>query len=376
MLKNDKLVGLLRRKNLNFITGVPCSIFKDFLNYINDTGEIKHIPATSEGEACAIASGYYLATKKIPMVYMQNSGLGNSINPLTSLLDKAIYSIPALLLISWRGEPGKKDEPQHVKMGEITLKLLKTLNIPFDFLSPDQTKAAKKIKKAKQYLVKNNSPYAIIVKNKTIESYQSKTEEKNTYSLTREETIKTILDNLNGNETIISTTGKTSRELFECRETKKQSHQADFYVVGSMGCSAGIALGIALSKPQKKIFIFDGDGSILMKMGTLATIGHFLPKNLYHIVFDNNAYDSTGGQKTVSDSVDFSRIALACGYKSAKIATTQKEVVNFIKTIKSQKCPSMLVIKIKKGSRKNLGRPTKTPQENKVAFMKFLKNHD
>ncbi|OGZ33189.1 MAG: phosphonopyruvate decarboxylase [Candidatus Portnoybacteria bacterium RBG_13_40_8] len=374
MLKNNELISLLIKKDLTFVTGVPCSIFKDFLIYINDTGKLNHVPATSEGEACAIASGYYLATKKIPMVYMQNSGLGNSINPLTSLLDKAIYGIPALLLISWRGEPGKKDEPQHIKMGRITLKLLKTLSIPFSFLPPDQVKAAKEIEKAKLYLKKNGSPYAIIVKKETIESCQSKAEEKNIYSLTREEAIKIILANLKGDEAIISTTGKTSRELFECREIKKQNHRTDFYVVGSMGCSAGIALGIALTKPRKKIFIFDGDGSVLMKMGTLATIGHFLPKNLFHIIFDNNTYDSTGGQKTVSNSADFSRIALACGYKSAKIATTQKELVNFVKTIKFQKCPSMLIVKIKRGSRKNLGRPTKTPQENKIAFMKFLQN--
>ncbi len=372
-MKSNRLISIFAKEGLNFITGVPCSIFKDLLIYVNNTNRISHIPATSEGEACAIASGYYLSTKKIPIVYMQNSGLGNSVNPLTSLMDKVVYSIPALLLVSWRGEPGEKDEPQHLKMGKITLKLLNTLDIPYAVLSPNETEIEKEIKKAKQYFKKNNSPYALVVKKGIIESRQNKKEEKNIYSLTREQAIKIIIDNLKGNEAIVSTTGKTSRELFEYREAKKQGHQTDFYTVGSMGCSAGIALGIALNKPKKRIFIFDGDGAALMKMGTLATIGHFLPKNLFHIIFDNNAHDSTGGQKTVSNSVDFSKIALTCGYKSAKTVSTQKELTGFIKTLKLQKQPSMLVIKVKKGARKDLGRPTTTPQENKSAFMKFLK---
>lgn len=367
-----KLINLLIKNDLTFVTGVPCSIFKDFLAYINDTGRINHIPAASEGEACAIASGYYLSTKKIPIVYMQNSGLGNSVDPLTSLLSKTVYGIPALLLISWRGEPGKKDEPQHLKMGKITLKLLKLLDIPYTILSDSEIKAEKEIKGAKRYLKESNSSYAIIVKKGIIESYQSQKKEKDIYSLTREEAIKIIVDNLKGNEIIISTTGKTSRELFEYREIRKQGHQTDFYVIGSMGCSAGVALGIALQKPNRKIFVFDGDGSALMKMGTLATIGHFSPKNLFHIIFDNNAHDSTGGQKTVSDSVDFSKVALACGYKSAKTVSTQKELVGFVKAIELQKCPGMLVVKLRRGARKNLGRPTLSPVELKKMFMSKL----
>jgi phosphonopyruvate decarboxylase len=372
MLQSSKVVSLLIKEGLHFITGVPCSIFKDFLLYINDAGRINHIPATCEGEACAIATGYYLSTKKTPIIYMQNSGLGNSVDPLTSLLSKAVYSIPALLLISWRGEPGKPDEPQHVKMGQITLKLLKLLGIPYVILSDNERAAKKEIRATKTYLKNNSSPYAIIVKKGTMEPYLSQHKKTDIYSLTREEAIIIISDNLKSNEIIIATTGKTSRELFEYREARKQSHQRDFYVVGSMGCVAGIALGIALQKPKRKIFVFDGDGSVLMKMGTLATIGHFLPKNLCHIIFDNNAHDSTGGQKTVSDSVDFSKVALACGYKSAKNVSTQKELVDFIRTIKFQKLPCMLVIKVKKGARKDLGRPTTTPRENKTAFMNFL----
>ena len=342
---------------------------KGWLNYLSDNRRFQHIVATSEEEACAIATGYHLATKKIPVVYMQNSGLGNSVDPLTSLMNKEVYGIPALLLISWRGEPGEKDEPQHIKMGKITKKLLKTLGIPFIVLSTEETVIKKQIQIAKRYLKKQSSPYAIIVKKSIIASYQSRTK-KEIYPLSREEAIKIILNNLRGNELIVSTAGKTSRELFELRETKKEGHRKDFYTLGSMGCAASIALGIALEKSKNKIFVFDGDGSLLMKMGTLATIGHYLPKNFYHIIFDNNSHDSTGGQKTVSDTVDFSKVALACGYKKAKMVTKENELKKSLSEIKEG--PAMLVIKVRKGSRGDLGRPTISPLKMKKLFINFL----
>jgi len=373
MLKGSQLIKLLVKEDLNFITGIPCSILKSFLTHLNKVKKIKHILATNEGEASALAVGYYLATKKIPIIYMQNSGLANSVNPLISLLDKEVYSIPALLLISWRGQPNRKDEPEHIKMGRITLELLKLLGIPYLLLSSDETKAAQEIKRAKQYLKKNNSPTAIIIR-KGILAYSQSKKEKNIYSLTREGAIKIIVDNLKDNRLIISTTGKTSRELFEYRENKNQNHQTDFYMVGSMGCVAAIALGIALEKPKKRIFVFDGDGAVLMKMGTLATVGYHLPKNFYHIIFDNRAYDSTGGQSTISNSVSFDKVASACGYKSVKTVSTKKELINSIRKIELQKSPHLFVIKVKKGSRDDLTRPTEMPWQNKVAFMKFLQN--
>lgn len=370
MLKSSQLVNLLKKEDLNFITGIPCSIFKYFLAYLNKTERMKHISVSSEGEACALAVGYYLSTKKIPIIYMQNSGLGNSVNPLTSLLDKKIYSIPALLLISWRGEPGKKDEPEHIKMGQITLKLLKTLGIPYILLSSDKIKAAKELNQAKQYLEKNNSPYAIIIRNGLIEPEPVK-KEKNIYSLTREEAIKSIIDKLKGDEAVISTTGKISRELFEYRQEKKQGHKNDFYTVGSMGCSSAIALGIALNS-RKKVLVIDGDGSVLMKMGNLTTIGKYQPKRFIHIIMDNSAYESTGGQPSSSSIIDWKKLFLALGYKKAIIITSKKQLINL--NLEKIGSPTAIIIKVSQESRRDLGRPTLPPLQIKENFMKFLKN--
>jgi len=372
MINGDQLINLFTKEGFEFITGIPCSILKDFLFCLSEKEKmIEHIIPTNEEEAISIAVGYYLATAKIPIVYMQNSGLARSVDVLTSLVNKEVYRIPMLLLISWRGEPGKKDEPQHVKIGRITLKLLETLNIPYTILSKDKSKIAKEIKKAKEYLKENSLPYAIVVRKGLIMSRQPK-KTREFYTLTREQAIKIIIDNLKGDEIIVSTTGKTSRELFEYREAKGQSHETDFYTLGSMGCSTSIALGIAL-KTKKKVIVFDGDGSVLMEMGTLATIGHYLPKNFYHIIFENDAHDSTGGQKTVSNTVSFNKIALASGYKGAKTIFNQRKLTDVIKSLKMNSGPQMLVIKIRKGSRKDLGRPTTIPVENKKLLMRFLK---
>ena len=373
MISCQQLAKIFKSQGFTFFAGVPCSILKDWLNYLSDNKGFQHIVATCEGEACAISAGFYLATKKIPVVYMQNSGLGNSVDPLTSLMNKEVYSIPVLLLISWRGEPGIKDEPQHLKMGKITKTLLKTLSVPFTILPEKEKEIEKEIKKAKRYLKKGSSPYALIVRKGIIQPYQARGR-KEIYSLTRERAIEIIIDNFKGNEVVISTTGKTSRELFELRAKKKQSYESDFYTLGSMGFSSSIALGIALEKPPKKVFVFDGDGSILMKMGTLATIGHYLPKNLYHIIFDNNAHDSTGGQATVSETVNFAKVAAACGYKGAVVVNKESVLKKSLAKLNKRlnKGPIMLVIKVRKGDRKDLGRPTLSPAKMKELFMNFI----
>jgi phosphonopyruvate decarboxylase len=372
MIKSDQLINLLSKEGLNLFTGIPCSIFKDFLFCLEEKGKkVKHVVSASEEEAISIGVGYNLATSKIPVIYMQNSGLANSVDVLTSLANKEVYGIPMLLLISWRGEPGKKDEPQHFKMGKITLKLLKLLDIPYTILSDNEANVKKEIKKAKKYLIENNTPYAIIIRKGLFAPYQPK-KRKEFYSLTREEAIKTIVDNIKRDRIIVSTTGKTSRELFEYREIKKHGHGTDFYTFGSMGSSSAIALGIALQKTKKKVFVFDGDGSILMQMGILATVGHYLPKNFYHIIFDNNAFDSTGGQRTLSGTVDFGKIASVCGYKNVKTVSSKNELIRFAKTIESKQGPVILTIKVKQGARKDLGRPVRTPVEIKKEFMKLL----
>lgn len=370
-MKCTDLWNIFKKADLTFFTGIPDSTFKDWMNFLSDTHDngLTNIIACNECEAVALAAGYHLATGKIGIVYMQNSGEGKTVNPLTSLCDPKVYSIPVLMMIGWRGEPGQKDEPQHKKMGEITLSLLEVLGIPYEIMT--EKDSALIISKAVSYMKDKKSPYALIIKNDLFEKYDSIKEVKAEFEMTREDAIKIIVDSLDCSEVVVSTTGKTSRELFENRVAKGQK-PIDFYTVGSMGCSASIAHGIALKKPTKKVFVFDGDGAAIMQMGALATIGHYKPKNLYHVIFDNESHDSTGGQPTVSKTVDFEHVALACGYESAKTLRTKKELNKALKEIKLLKGPVMLVIKVKKGARKDLGRPTTTPIENKQCFMEFL----
>ncbi len=379
-IKCEELYKVFKEQNLDYFTGVPDSTFKDWMKFLADNHEngLTNRIAVNECEAVSLAAGYHLATGNIGVIYMQNSGLGKTVNPLTSLTAKEVYSIPTVLMIGWRGNPKneKKDEPQHKMMGKIMLPLLDVLEIPYKVLEEkdDINIVREKIFWAKQTAKQTNYATAIIMTNGLFEEYDALKKIKTNYEMFREDAIKFIINNLGGDEIIISTTGKTSRELFEYRESLKQGHEKDFLTVGSMGCSSSIALEIALQKPNKKVFIFDGDGATLMQLGALATVGHNNPKNLTHIIFDNNAYDSTGGQPTSSDSVDFKKIASACGYMNAKQIESKKDLVDFFKEIKNlkQEGPKILVIKVNKGARKDLGRPTITPIENKQALMDFL----
>jgi len=380
MVECEELFEIFRRKGFSFFSGVPDSTFKYWMKFLVDEKRLTNIIAANECEATAICSGYHLATGKIGVVYMQNSGEGKTINPLASLCDPEVYSIPVLLMIGWRGEPGKPDEPQHKKMGRITMPLLDTLEIPYSILEDDPKKIERVLKNAREYMTENNSPVAIIIKKGLVSEYKQKTKTEQDYEMSREDAIEAIMDNLSGNEIIISTTGKTSRELFEYRENKSQSHKNDFYTVGSMGCASSIALGIALEQRKRKVFVFDGDGAALMQLGTVSTIGHYKPENLIHLIFNNEAYDSTGGQPTVSPGVDFGGIATACGYNSVNKAETREELAEIIRKISASKGPCMVITNVKRGSRKDLGRPTTTPIENKQDFMKTLseelQNHE
>jgi phosphonopyruvate decarboxylase len=374
MISCENLFEIFKKNDLSFFTGVPDSTFKDWMKFLADEheGRLTNVISCNECEAVAIATGYNLATGKIGVTYMQNAGEGKTVNPLTSLCDREVYSIPMLLMIGWRGEPGKKDEPQHVKMGKVTLPLLETLEVPYQILPDTVEEAEKVIVEMKEKAMKMQGPVAIIMKKGLLEKYEEKRDRKTDYEMKREDAIKIIVDNLKGSEAIVSTTGKTSRELFEYREELGQNHSKDFLTVGSMGCSASIANGIALQKPDKKIFVFDGDGSTLMQMGALGTVGYYKSKNFYHIVFDNEAHDSTGGQPTVSSTVEFDKVALACGYKAVRVVETKEDLKEEINKMKLLEGPQMLVVKVNKGSRKDLGRPTTTPIQNKESFMKFL----
>ncbi len=372
MISCEDFYSELIKNGIDFFSGVPDSLLKDFCAYVTDNTPLKqNIIAANEGNAIALAAGYYLATGKIGLVYMQNSGLGNAINPLTSLADKEVYSIPMLLLIGWRGEPNVNDEPQHVKMGKVMLGMLENIGVPYKILDDNFEDI---IKEAKDYMVKNKAPYAIVVRKGTFDGYKLKNQKQTNYELSREEAIRTIVPLLNENDIIISTTGMTSRELFELREANKQSHEKDFLTVGSMGHSSSIALSIALEKPERQVYCFDGDGALIMHMGALAVIGSLKPKNFKHVVFNNFAHDSVGGQPTAASNIDIPAIAKANGYSATFSAETKEEIIGMFKKIQEMDGPVLLEVKINKGHRKDLGRPTATPIQNKEEFMGFLEN--
>jgi phosphonopyruvate decarboxylase len=373
MISCENLSEIFKNNDLTFFTGIPDSTFKDWMNFLADGNGLTNRITCNECEAIAVASGYHLATGKTAVVYMQNSGLGKCVNPLTSLVSNEVYGIPVILMIGWRGMPGEEDEPQHKMMGRIMESQLKTLEIPYEILSDNIEGAREIIKRAKETSEKNNYASAIIIKKKTLERYISEKIHEKNHQMSRENAIEIIMDNLTGNEIIFSTTGKTSRELFEYR-TARRKNPKDFLTVGSMGCSASIALEVALQKPDKKIYCFDGDGSVLMQMGALSTIGSYKPRNFTHIIFDNEAHDSTGGQPTNSPNVNFEQVAKACGYINTKTVKTKTELENSVNEIKKIDGPNMIVVKVNKGARKELGRPTKMPSENKKDFMGLLKS--
>jgi len=375
MIKPEDFYSKLVKKEVDFFTGVPDSLLKDFNAYIMDyVSADKHVIAANEGGAIALASGYHLASGKLGMVYMQNSGQGNAVNPLTSLVDKEVYSIPMLLLIGWRGEPGVHDEPQHVKHGRITLGLLDSLEIPYDVLPNDNDSMKETLDKAISEAKSNNFPYALVVKKGVFEPYELKNKIKSDYELNRERALKIVTSSLNAREVVVSTTGKLSRELFEYREGKKEGHEKDFLTVGSMGYSSMIALGIALAKPERKVYCFDGDGALIMHMGNMAIIGQKAPKNFKHIIFNNGSHESVGGQPTAASVINIPKIADGCGYKIRFKAETENEIIECMKELKDCEGPGLLEILVNKVSRKDLGRPSTTPLENKKAFMQFVEN--
>ncbi len=373
-IKPLQFFRLLADNNINFFTGVPDSLLKQLCLCIDDNvSNDRHIIAANEGNAIALASGYHIATGKMALVYMQNSGLGNAINPLLSLADPEVYSIPMLLLIGWRGEPGVKDEPQHVKQGKVQLGLLDSINLPYDIISYDAADWKQKIIKGVEISISENRPYAIIVKKGTFEKYGVIEDKVETKLMTREKALKILLKYIPTDAVIVSTTGKTSREIFEIREKNNEPHFKDFLTVGSMGHCSSIALGIALAQPKRKVICIDGDGALLMHLGALATIAKNQPNNFYHILMNNYVHESVGGQKTAINSIDVQGIVRSANYKNIIGIDTynelSKNITNFFKNIG----PGFLEIKLKPGSRTNLGRPTIKPIDNKRNLIEFLK---
>lgn len=376
MINPEQFLNTLLARNIDFFAGVPDSLLKDLCAYITETIPNKqHIISANEGGAVGLAVGYYLSTGKIPAVYMQNSGLGNTINPLLSIADSKVYSIPILLIIGWRGEAGKKDEPQHAKQGEVTLPLLKAMDIPFEILSDELNQAENQIENAVEYMKKHSSPYALIIRKGTFSEYRIDQGNANNYryKMKREEVLSVILQNIDPVGIIISTTGKTSREIFELREKNGQSHDFDFLNIGGMGHSSQIALSIALQHPNKNVFCIDGDGAALMHLGSLAINASIKPENFYHIVLNNGSHESVGGQPTVGYDIDFTQIAKGCGYKKAVKVENESELSSVLESLNLNNCPFLLEIRIKPGSREDLGRPLSTPLERKQGFINNIR---
>lgn len=372
MIRPEYFIEKLRENGIDCFTGVPDSLLKNICAYITDHCDTRHnIITANEGAAVGLAAGHYLATGKPACVYMQNSGEGNIINPLASLTDPEVYNIPVLLLIGWRGRPGVHDEPQHVKQGKVTTGLLNTMGVNFDVLSKDEEKADKQIAKAIEAL-KRKEVYALVIEKDTFDTYTLQNVEKNNLTMSREDAIQTVAASLGEKDCIVSTTGMISRELFEYRTQKKQGHERDFLTVGSMGHASQIALGIAMEKPDRRIWCFDGDGATIMHMGSMAIVASKQPKNYVHVVFNNGAHDSVGGQPTVGLNIDLPRIARAVGYPHTFSVSTKEDLQDILTDIKKSDGLIFLEVKVKKGNRKELGRPTTTPIENKEALMDFL----
>ena len=377
MIRPEFFIEKLKENGIDCFAGVPDSLLKNICAYITDHFDAQHnIIAANEGAAVGLAAGHYLATGQPACVYMQNSGEGNIINPLASLTDPEVYNIPVLLLIGWRGRPGVHDEPQHVKQGKVTTGLLNTMGINFDVLSKEEDKAEKQIAKAVAAL-KNKDVYALVIEKDTFEDYKLQNVEKNDLTMSREEAIQTVAAALGEKDCIVSTTGMISRELFEYRAAMNQGHERDFLTVGSMGHASQIALGIAMAKTDRTVWCFDGDGAAIMHMGSMAIVANKAPKNYVHVVFNNGAHDSVGGQPTVGLKIDLPAVAKAVGYKAAITVASKEELEKELSTLNSQLStiggPVLVEVKVKKGNRKDLGRPTTTPIQNKEALMDFLK---
>ena len=371
-----KIESLIKIINSDFYTGVPDSQLKALCDYLIDVYGIDpehHIIAANEGNCTAIAAGYHLATGKIPVVYMQNSGEGNIINPVASLLNDKVYAIPVVFIIGWRGEPGVHDEPQHIFQGEVTIKLLEDMGISNFIIGTDTTE--EEVRKAmdsfKEKLSQGHDVAFVIRKGALTDAPQMKYYNDN--KMVREEIIRHIA-NVSGGDPIVSTTGKASRELFETRVSCNQSHKYDFLTVGSMGHSSSIALGIAINKPNQRIWCIDGDGAVLMHMGALAVIGANRPDNLIHIVINNGAHETVGGMPTVAGSIDLVKIAGACGYPYAVSVDTFDALDKELELAKNRNRLSLIEVKCSIGARENLGRPTTSAIENKQCFMDYLKS--
>lgn len=358
--------GMVKR-GMDFFVGVPDSLLANLCACIKENAPGKHnIIAANEGNAVAIAAGYHIATGKYGVVYMQNSGQGNAVNPLLSLADEEVYQIPMLLIIGWRGEPGKKDEPQHVKQGKLTLPLLETMGIPYRLAEEDYEA---QLEQCLEDMKREGKPVALVVRKGTFSDYKIKKPAPR-FSMKREEALELILQAMGEEDFLVSTTGKTSREIFEIRERRGQGHARDFLTVGSMGHTASIALGMSLGT-EKRVYCIDGDGSFLMHMGGMGIAAQNAGENFQYILINNGAHESVGGQPTIGLDIDVEQILRACGFRQVYRAETAEEVREGMAHL-AEEALSCMVVYVNQGSREDLGRPTVAPRDNKEAMMKLF----
>lgn len=368
MIEAKSFFDAMTQRGIGFYAGVPDSLLANFCAYVDDHGGTeKHLITANEGNAVALAMGYYMATGRVAAVYMQNSGLGNAINPLTSLVDPDVYSVPMLLVIGWRGEPGVKDEPQHVKQGRITLDQLDVLEIPH-WVIDAKTNYNETLDLAFAEMARRNGPVALVVRKNTFADYQAQKKSEEHSALSREAALEELLKLCDSEDLIVSTTGKTSREVYELRE-KAGQNQKDFLSVGGMGHTSSLALGIAIGQPERRVVCLDGDGSLLMHMGAMPVTADFKPARFVHVLLNNRSHESVGGQATSAGMVDFELLAKSVGYVGCAAANDVSSLKNAWQKLANQNGPVLLEVKIRNGSRDDLGRPKTTVEQNKNAFM-------
>ena len=365
------------KAGIDFFTGVPDSFLKGLCDELYGrfgTDSAAHIVAHNEGGAVGLCAGHYLASGRPALCYMQNSGLGNTVNPLTSLTDPQVYSVPCLLVIGWRGEPGTKDEPQHIKQGAVTLSQLDLLGIPYEILSPDTTEDAFRGQFAALLeTLRAQKPAALVIRKGALAS-ALKPAYGNGAVMTREEAAALVLEASAPSDCFVSTTGKLSREVFELREARGEDHRRDFLTVGSMGHASMIALRIAEEKPDRRVWCLDGDGAVFMHLGSLPLIGRRSPKNLVHVVINNGAHETVGGMPVCSGALNIRDLARAAGYPQVLDAGSAESLKGALAEMQSLSGPVLLEIRCACGARADLGRPTTTPLQNRDAFMDFLRS--
>jgi len=373
MIQSDHLFKILAERGISFYAGVPDSLLKDFCAYVTDhVDESNHTITANEGNAIALTAGHYLGTGRPGLVYLQNSGLGNTVNPLLSLNDPEVYGLPVLLLIGWRGEPNVKDEPQHIKQGRVTPALLDAMEIPWQILESSSTDIEVIVDAAIKQMEDRSGPAALLVRKGAFAPYVLQKNVQSHYPLLREEAIQRLIEHLSATDRVVATTGMPARELYELRMARGEGMGNDFLTVGSMGHASSIALGLARSQPARRVICLDGDGSVLMHMGSLAIVGQSRQENLIHVVLNNSAHDSVGGQPTCAFAVDLADVARACGYQKVLVAEELKEIDQAFAKLIGKKGPSFLEIRINKGARVDLGRPKSSPVENRDALMNGL----